>query len=110
LHGATTDLEKAKTTEGESAELIKMLGIGYYSLSKKDQAVTWLEKSFTSGEKESKVALYTGYLRFDNNNFKGASDALIAAETAGEKEDDLYSEARKSILSTKNLCFGHYRS
>ena len=63
--GASADLEKAKSSEGETPEVLKMLGISNYLLGKKDVARTYLDKALQAGVKDGKVSLYAGYLKYE---------------------------------------------
>ncbi len=46
-------LEKAKATDAENAELVRMLGIAYYLSGNKEQARANLEKALQANVKDS---------------------------------------------------------
>ena len=81
--------------------MLTMLGVANYSLGKKEAARAYLDKALTAGVKDSKALLYGGYLRFEAKDYKGAAEALSAAERAGEKEDGLYLIRGKSYYQQK---------
>jgi predicted Zn-dependent protease len=54
------------------------------------------------GVKDGSVALALGYLRFGAQDYKGATEALNTAETAGEKDDNINVVRGKAFYEEKN--------
>src|SRR5690606_37223661 len=93
--GALADLEKV-LQESATAETFGMMGISAWQIKDQTKAGKYLDAAIKGGSKDPKVLLYAGYVRAGAGDHKGAITALTSAETAGEKEPELFLVRGKS--------------